>query len=1207
MREDARRCFERHSMSVLGRSVVTGLLVVGIVGIGAESAASGHWRWQGRWSSKSTTTQSITFTSTPPNPAVVGGTYTPTARGGGSGNPVTFSIDPSANGSCSISGATVTFVAVGTCVIDANQAGNASYAAATQVQESFAVVGTQSITFTSTQPNPALIGGTYTVTASGGASGNPVTFSIDPSANGSCSISGATVTFVAVGTCVIDANQAGNASYAAATQVQQSFAVLGTQSIAFTSTPPNPALIGGTYTVTASGGASGNPVTFSIDPSANGSCSISGATVTFVAVGTCVIDANQAGNASYEAATQVQQSFDPDSVAQSIAFTSTPPNPALIGGTYTVTASGGASGNPVTFSIDPSANGSCSISGATVTFVAVGTCVIDANQAGNASYEAATQVQQSFDPGPGTQSIAFTSTPPNPALIGGTYTVTASGGASGNPVTFSIDPSANGSCSISGATVTFVAAGTCVIDANQAGNASYAAATQVQQSFDPDSVAQSIAFTTTPPNPALIGGTYTVTASGGASGNPVTFSIDPSANGSCSISGATVTFVAVGTCVIDANQAGNAGYEAATQVQQSFAVLGTQSIAFTSTPPKPAVVGGTYTVTASGGASGNPVTFSIDPSANGSCSISGATVTFVAVGTCVIDANQAGNASYEAATQVQQSFAVVGTQSITFTSTPPKPAVVGGTYTLTASGGASGNPVTFSIDPSAKGSCGISGATVTFVAVGTCVIDANQAGNASYEPATQVQQSFAVLGTQSITFTSTPPSPAVVGGIYAPTASGGASGNPVTFSIDPSANGSCSISGATVTFVAVGTCVIDANQAGNTSYEAATQVQQSFAAVDSPPEPQWSCNQPANGVCNFPADTTNFVGMNNPNNPPVGLGTQVANNFNSPIAGETQSIGADSASNWEVTNNTPTNPGGGITGYPSNGTWAYTGVLDDYTSLTSTYNLTMPIAGVGGTNANSVAWATSDDWLSAPAEHDGAFTYEVQVHVDTSDSTGGHSCGANVVASNVSIGGSSWLVCSYQHHNSDGTCPGTPASCGEMVFVLGGTYANRVQLTSTSGSVDLKAIFQWLENNNVPSGFSGAGHPYMQVGSALSALSRGWEIVSTGGATQTFTMNGFTVNAAGNAAPPSSKPTGVTFTAGAGHTCVLSWSADPAATKGYDIYWYGPGGSGWYRVPSGTTSTVTGTASGQTFNAEVASSNTGGQGPMAGFYPCTTT
>jgi hypothetical protein len=34
---------------------------------------------------------------------------------------------------------------------------------------------------------------------------------------------------------------------------------------------------------------------------------------------------------------------------------------------------------------------------------------------------------------------------------------------------------------VSGSTVTFSAAGTCIIDANQAGNATYAAAPQVQQ------------------------------------------------------------------------------------------------------------------------------------------------------------------------------------------------------------------------------------------------------------------------------------------------------------------------------------------------------------------------------------------------------------------------------------------------------------------------------------------------------------------------------------------------------------------------------------------------------------------------------------------------------------------------------------------------------------------------------------------------------
>src|SRR5579875_2338007 len=614
--------------------------------------------------------QAITFTSTPPSNAQVGGpTYTVTATGGASGNPVTFSIDPSASSVCTIAGAIVSFQATGTCVIDANQAGNANYLAAPQVQQSFAVgQGSQTISFTSSPPSNAVVGGpTYTVSATA-SSGLPVTLSIDASAASVCSLSGSasgsTVTFVAAGTCVIDANQAGNANYNAAPQVQQSFAVgssgKAAQSITFTSSPPSNAVVGGpTYTVTATA-SSGLPVTLSIDASATSVCSLSGSasgsTVSFMAGGTCVIDANQAGDATYNPAAQVQQSFAVSFLPQAITFTSSPPvNATYAGPTYTVTATGGASGNPVVLTIDASATSVCSISGSTVSFIGAGTCVIDANQAGNADYLAAAQVQQSFSVAKATQAITVTSTAPTSATAGGpTYTVTATGGASGNPVVFTIDASATSVCSISGSTVSFIGAGTCVIDANQAGNANYLAAPQVQQSFAVGQGSQTISFTSSPPSNAVVGGpTYTVSATA-SSGLPVTLSIDASAASVCSLSGSasgsTVTFVAAGTCVIDANQAGNANYNAAPQVQQSFAVgKGSQTISFTSSPPSNPVAGGpTYTVSATA-SSGLPVTMSIDASATSVCSISGSTVSFIGAGTCVIDANQAGNANYLAA------------------------------------------------------------------------------------------------------------------------------------------------------------------------------------------------------------------------------------------------------------------------------------------------------------------------------------------------------------------------------------------------------------------------------------------------------------------------------------------------------------------------------------------------------------------------------
>jgi hypothetical protein len=82
--------------------------------------------------------QAITFTTAPPSPALAGGSYTPAATGGGSGNPVTFGIDPFSTGVCSLSNGVVSLDAAGTCVLDASQAGGGLYAPG-QASQIFAV------------------------------------------------------------------------------------------------------------------------------------------------------------------------------------------------------------------------------------------------------------------------------------------------------------------------------------------------------------------------------------------------------------------------------------------------------------------------------------------------------------------------------------------------------------------------------------------------------------------------------------------------------------------------------------------------------------------------------------------------------------------------------------------------------------------------------------------------------------------------------------------------------------------------------------------------------------------------------------------------------------------------------------------------------------------------------------------------------------
>ncbi len=113
------------------------------------------------------------------------------------------------------------------------------------------------------------------------------------------------------------------------------------------------------------------------------------------------------------------------------------------------------------------------------------------------------------------QSITFTSVPPSVAAINGpTYGVSATA-TSGLPVVLTIDSSTSSVCSISDGTVSFTAAGTCVIDANQPGNVDYSAAPQVQQSIP----VKVLAITTTSLPSGLIGDRYS-TDLAAIGGNP---------------------------------------------------------------------------------------------------------------------------------------------------------------------------------------------------------------------------------------------------------------------------------------------------------------------------------------------------------------------------------------------------------------------------------------------------------------------------------------------------------------------------------------------------------------------------------------------------------------------------------------------------------------------------------------------------------------
>ncbi len=207
------------------------------------------------------------------------------------------------------------------------------------------------------------------------------------------------------------------------------------------------------------------------------------------------------------------------------------------------------------------AGGSCTVSGSTVHLTGVGSCTVTALQSGDSNNNAAPDVSQSFTIAKASQTITFG--PLAGKKFGDADFAVSATASSGLAVSLAV----SGNCALSGTTVHITGAGSCVVTASQAGDATYKAAADVQQTVTIAKASQTIAFGALQ-NKMYGAANFGVSATA-SSGLVVSFS----ASGRCTVSGSTVHITGIGSCTLTASQPGNANYAAATNVLRRFTIF----------------------------------------------------------------------------------------------------------------------------------------------------------------------------------------------------------------------------------------------------------------------------------------------------------------------------------------------------------------------------------------------------------------------------------------------------------------------------------------------------------------------------------------------------------------------------------------------------------------------------------------------------------
>ena len=715
------------------------------------------------------------------------------------------------SGPATLSGASLAPTATGTLVVHAVRAADASYSAATSADVSVVVSPGAASMLGSLSYGALLVGAVANPSSVPSVVNGSLSFSSGNTLVATVNSSTGAVSAVGEGSCNITATLYPNSNYSGSGSSVASLVVSkGVQAALSVLATPNPVAFPGSVSLGTQGGSGSGLVSYTL---VSGPATLSGSTLSPTGAGTLVVRATKAADSSFAAKTSSDLSIvvNPGaaSLQGSLAY-----GPLSVGGSSSPTMVPVSTNGSLSYSSSNTAVATVHATNGTVTGLAEGSCTISVTLYPSSNYSGSGTASSTLSVSKSSQSSFTLLATPSVVIYPNSVGLSTQGGSGTGAVYYDL---VSGPGTLSGATLNPSGTGTLVVRATKDADSVYASVVSPNLSIIVN------------PGPAVLQGNLSYGAVlVGSSANPVMVPL--ATNGSISYSSSNASVATVnastgaviavseGVCTISASLTPALNYTGAGLVTTTVSVT-KSSQAFLSVVATPAVA--TYpnsiALATQGGSGMGALVYSL---VSGPATLSGSTLTPTGTGVLVVRATKAGDANYTAITSADLSVTVnAGTASLQGTLSYAS-VLVGATASPVTAPSASNGLVSYSSSTPTVATVNSATGMLTALSEGSSTISASLAPNANYSGTATISSVVIVVKNPqpSLSVLATPSAVAFPNTISLAVQGGGGTGT-VAYTL---VSGAANLSGALLTPTGVGTLVVRAIKAADSSYTLCT-------------------------------------------------------------------------------------------------------------------------------------------------------------------------------------------------------------------------------------------------------------------------------------------------------------------------------------------------------------------------------------------------